>query len=129
MNSFFTGTIILLHGLVHSWFVVLAAGWVNFKPDMGWSGESWILSGLLSTAALKITASFLYSLSGLLFVAGAFGIYVTALWRTQFLLAAAILSSLTIFLFFDGNSQMLVQKGLFGILINLFILFCILIFR
>lgn len=40
MINFLTGTFLLLHGLVHGWFVVLAAGWVNSKSEMGWTGDS-----------------------------------------------------------------------------------------
>jgi hypothetical protein len=129
MNNFLIGTFLLLHGLVHGWFVVLAAGLVNFKSNMGWTGESWLLSVLFQPAILRFSAVILYSLSGLLFGAGAVGVYATATWKMQFLIAGAILSSTTIILFFDGNLQMLVQKGLIGLIINVYLIFYILILR
>ena len=129
MNSFLTGTFLLLHGMVHVWYVVLAAGWVNFKSEMGWTGESWLLSGIFQPAILKFTAVILHSLSGLLFLAVAVGVYASNTWKMQFLLAVAILSSFTIILYFDGSWQMMVQKGLIGLIINLFIISCILILR
>src|SRR5690606_13545800 len=68
------GIFIILHGLVHLWFVVLSRGWVPFQPDMGWTGESWILSGVLGQLPLRWLATVLYSLAALGLVLAGIGI-------------------------------------------------------
>lgn len=123
MIKVIAGVIILLHGLVHGWFVILAAGYVNYKSNMGWTQESWILSEILEPVALKKLAIILFSTCGILFVAAALGISAESLWKMNSLVVAAVFSSISIILFFDGNWQMLVQKGLVGLIINGFIIF------
>lgn len=44
MLSFLIGAFVVLHGLVHVWYVTLSQGLVEFQPEMGWSGRSWALS-------------------------------------------------------------------------------------
>jgi hypothetical protein len=34
------GIFVVLHGLVHLWYVVLSQRLVEFQADMGWTGES-----------------------------------------------------------------------------------------
>jgi hypothetical protein len=51
MLRFLIGIFIVLHGLVHLWYVVLSQGLVEFEPEMGWTGESWLLSRLLGESA------------------------------------------------------------------------------
>ena len=47
MLRFLFGTFVVLHGLVHLWYFTLSQRLVEFKPEMGWTGKSWILSNLL----------------------------------------------------------------------------------
>jgi hypothetical protein len=67
-------------------------------------------------------AAGLYALAGLGLVAGGIGVLAQADWMGPILLGAAGLSALVILVFWDGSSEMLVQKGLLGFLINLGIL-------
>lgn len=113
------GTFILLHGLVHVWFFVLAAGLVNFKAEMGWTRKSWLLSGVLPDSFIQVLAIFLYLASTLLFVISAFGIWVQTAWQEKILLIAALVSTFAILLFFDGSFRFIIQKGLIGLVINL----------
>lgn len=116
------GIFIILHGLVHVWYITLSQGWVEFQADMGWTGRSWLLSGLLGAGAAKAFATGLYALAGLGLVTGGIGVLVEAVWMRPILLAFAGLSALVILIFWDGSSEMLVQKGLLGFLISLGIL-------
>jgi hypothetical protein len=116
------GIILILHGLVHIWYITLSQGWVEFQAEMGWTGRSWLLSGLLGAGAAKMLAAGLYALAGLGLVAGGIGVLAQADWMGPILLGAAGLSALVILVFWDGSSEMLVQKGLLGFLINLGIL-------
>ena len=125
MKNWFFGAFSIVHGLVHLWYVVLLQGLVEFTEDMAWTGNSWILSSFLGESSLKLLASSGYSLSTLGFVVGG-GLILMGndIWRT-FLLTSAVLSSLIIVLFWDGNLSMIIEKGLIGLLINLAIIYFI----
>lgn len=123
------GIFIILHGLVHLWFVVLSRGWVPFQPDMGWTGESWILSGVLGQLPLRWLATVLYSLAALGLVLAGIGILAQSRWWQPALLAAAAFSSVVILVFWDGSRQYIVQKGLLGLLINAVVILYVLLNR
>ncbi len=112
------GLFIILHGLVHFWFFTLSRRLVEFQPEMGWTGDSWLLSKLLEEPALRFLASVLYALAAIAFVAAGVGIFARAGWWRPVLAGSALFSSITILLFWDGAMPMLVQKGLIGLLIN-----------
>ena len=118
MLRFLAGIFVILHGLVHLWYVTLSTRLVEYKPDMGWTGESWLLTSPLGDSATRALASGLYVLATLGFVAGGIGLLARQDWRQGVLAASAILSTAIIILFWDGNTSMLVQKGLIGVLIN-----------
>lgn len=123
------GIFIILHGLVHLWFVVLSRGWAPFQPDMGWTGESWILSGVLGQLPLRWLATVLYSLAALGLVLAGIGILAQSRWWQPALLAAAAFSSVVILVFWDGSRQYIVQKGLLGLLINAVVILYVLLNR
>lgn len=116
------GTFILLHGLVHFWYLVLSLKLVAYKPEMGWTGSSWLLSYFFGDEVQRSIASVSYPLAGLLFMAGAIGIYAHTGWAEKILILASILSSLLIVMYFDGRWALLVQKGLIGLAINMAII-------
>ena len=112
------GFFVILHGLVFFWYVVLSREWVPFEPEMGWTGESWLLSRVLERDALRTLATVLYGLALLAFVIGGFGILLNAGWVRPWLTGAVIYSSLVILLYWDGNPTRIVEKGLLGLAIN-----------
>jgi hypothetical protein len=117
MNTL-VGIILALHGLVHLWFVTLSQGWVEFQSDMGWSGQSLVLSNLLGAGSTRTLATAFYLLATVGFVGSGVGSIIQHdLWRPV-AAASAVLSSVTILLFWDGGTDMLVEKGLLGLLIN-----------
>ena len=124
----FIGVFIILHGLVHLWYVTLSQRLVAFQPEMGWTGESRVLTGLLGDATARLIATVLYALATLGFVAGGVGILVQAGWRQPWLIGSAAVSALAVLLFWDGNTQLLVPKGLIGLLIDVIILVAVLVF-
>jgi hypothetical protein len=128
MLYFLLGVFIVLHGLVHLWFVTLSQRLVAFQPEMGWSGRSWVFTNLLGDGATRLLASALYLLMTLAFVVGGVGIFIRADWWRPLLIASAICSSAIIVLFWDGSLQLLVTKGLLGLLINVGILLALLLF-
>jgi membrane-associated HD superfamily phosphohydrolase len=113
---------VVLHGLVHLWYLTLSQGLVEFEAEMGWTGSSWLLSGFLGDVALRWLATTLYAVATLGFVAGGLGLAAQQEWWEPFTIAAAAISAVTIVLFWDGSTQMLVQKGLIGLVIDVIIL-------
>lgn len=113
------GIFIILHGLVHFWYVTLSQGWVEFQADMGWTGRSWLLSGLLNPDITRVIATTAYTAAMLMFVAGGAGILAKTQWAPSLLLTAVTTSAIVILAFWDGSTAMFVQKGALGLLINL----------
>lgn len=119
MASVALGILVLLHGLVHIWYIVLSRGWVTFQPAMGWTGRSWLLSpwlgergaGWLATLAYGAAAVGL-SVVGVGLMAGLPGASVALPW-------AALSSAGVIVVFWDAEWDKLVQKGLVGLVIDL----------
>lgn len=116
--EFVVGLFLMLHGLVHIWYVVLAQRAVEFQAEMGWTGESWLLTPLAGDTATRALATGLYLLATLGFVASALGVFTGQAWWKQATIAAAVFSAVVILIFWDGGMTMLMQRGLLGLLID-----------
>jgi hypothetical protein len=116
------GAVIILHGLVHIWYVVMSQGWVTVTPEMGWTGRSWLLSGVLGGAAARSLGSVFYAVATVAFVAGGAALLARADWSHAVLTAAALISSFVILAFWDGGLSMAVEKGAIGLALNLVLL-------
>jgi hypothetical protein len=86
---------------------------------MGWTGASWLFTGLLGGSVPRTLASVVYVLATVAFVIAGTGILFGAAWATPVVRGAAAFSGLMILLFWDGGSEMIVQKGLLGFLIDM----------
>jgi hypothetical protein len=117
---------IVLHGLVHLWYVTLSLRLVAFRPEMGWSGRSWLFSNLLDDATLRTLASLLYVLVTLGFVVGGLGVFSQQAWWRPVVMGTAVSSTAIILLFWDGSLELLAQKGMIGLLINVVLLIILL---
>jgi len=113
---------LLLHGWVHAWYLLLAGNIVKYTPDMGWTGNSWLLSGWMGESTLRALAIFLYLIAAILFTVTGIGYYSGKAWFISIMLISTIISSLTIITFFDGKFELLVQKGLVGLILNVVLL-------
>jgi hypothetical protein len=122
------GVFAILHGLMHVWYVILSQRLVAFQPEMGWTGDSPLLTGLLGDATARLVATILYALATLGFVVGGGGWLAQAGWERTWLIVPAAISALAILLFWDGKSEMLVQKGAIGLLIDVAFLVGMLLF-
>jgi hypothetical protein len=122
MSGLLVGIFIALHGLVHLWYFTLSRRLVEFKPEMGWSGRSWILTNTLGDSTTRALASVLYVLATIAFVISGIAIFVRAEWWRPVLISAAIFSAAIIVLFWDGGLQRIIEKGLIGLFINVLIL-------
>ena len=118
-----SGLFLMLHGMVHFWYVTLSQGWVRYQPAMGWTGESWLLSSWAGDGVTRPLASVLFSASAVIFLAAGVGRWLDYDPSRLWLLAASLLSSLTLIVFWDGGVSQLVEKGLLGLVINLVLIF------
>lgn len=116
------GVFIVLHGLVHLWYFTLSQGLVEFQPEMGWTGRSWLLSPALGGDGARSLASILYIVATVAFVGAGVALLARSEWLRWLLPAAALLSSVLILLFWEGGLNMWAQKGLIGLLINVVLL-------
>lgn len=116
------GVILALHGLVHLWFVTLAMRWVEFRPDMGWTGRSWLLTPTLGEGTARSVAALLLTIAAAAFAIGGGAVIGQAPWWRLALIIAAAASSAVLIVTWDGGTDMLVQKGLIGLAINVLVL-------
>lgn len=112
------GVFFILHGLVHLWYAILSLKLVAFKPDMGFTGESWLLSRFFPENVLGLIATVLFSVAAIAFVVAGISLFAGAGFVTPLLIWTSVYSSIVLILFWDGSFQFIVQKGLIGLLIN-----------
>ena len=122
MGRYLIAALILAHGLVHLWYVVLSQRLVEYEADMGWTGRSWLFTPLMGDSATRWMAAIIFSLLTVVFVTGGVGLLARQDWWRPLTVFAASLSTVSILLFWDGGGQMLVQKGLIGLVIDIIIL-------
>ena len=121
------GGFLVLHGLVHGWYVVLSRGWIEVEDAMGWNGESWLLSAVLPEGPLLNLASVLYVVVAAGFVAGGIGYVLDSTWAARLLVGTAVLSTLVLVVMWDGRFDLLVEKGVLGVVINAVVLVWLLV--
>jgi len=129
MLRFVISLFIVLHGLVHLWYFTLSQRLVEFKPEMGWSGRSWIFTNFLGDSTTRSLASVLYVLATIAFVVSGIGFLVRAEWWRPVLVGSAVFSAVIILLLWDGGLQLLVNKGLVGFTISVMILVALLLLK
>jgi hypothetical protein len=129
MFRFLIGLFLILHGLVHLWLFTLSQRLVEFKPEMGWSGKSWLFTGLFGDSTTRLLASILFVVAAVAFVLSGVTIFFRSDWWWSLLLGASIVSAVTLLLFWDGSVALIVQKGLIGFLISLVIFMFLLLAR
>jgi hypothetical protein len=122
MVRFLVGVVIILHGLVHIWYFVLARGLVQFRPEMGWSGKSWLFTNLIGEPGTRTLASIVLVIAAAGLSVGGIGFLAQQQWARPVLIASALVSAIVLMLFWDGSLQLVVQKGLIGVIIDLAIL-------
>jgi hypothetical protein len=119
------GIFILLHGLVHLWFVTLSRGWVKFQADMGWTGHSWLLTNIFGNGPTSLLATVSYAVAAITFVIASIGLLANQQWTRPWMIAASVISAATILVFWDGKFPMIVEKGIIGFMISAGILVAI----
>lgn len=127
--------IIVLHGLVHIWFLLLTRGFVppsasrGGQPALGWSGRSWLFTDLVGDSATRALASVILLLATAGFSIGGIAFLTHQQWSRPLLITSATVSAVFFLLFWDGSLQFAIQKGLVGFLIDAAILAGLLLSR
>jgi hypothetical protein len=129
MLRFLVGIFVILHGLVHLWYVVLSQRLVEFQAEMGWTGRSWLLTGLIGDSSARLLASVVYALAAVAFIGSGIGLFTEGDWWRPIMVGSAIFSAAVVLVFWDGSAGLLVQKGLIGLLIDLGIIFWVLVLK
>ena len=124
-----TGVFLVLHGLVHLLYLGQSARLFELQPGMVWPDGSWAFSKLLGYEANRILASVSMILAAIGFVAGGIGVFAMQGWWRPVVAGSAAFSAVVLILFWDGQVQMLANKGGIGLLINLAILIALLVVR
>ena len=123
------GIFIILHGLVHLWYVTLSREWIKFEAEMGWTGESWLLTGMFGSKFTRTLTTIFYSLAAFAFVIAGLGLTIGSGWSQTWMVSASLISLVSIVVFWDGSPRMPVEKGLLGFLINIGILIAVIVFN
>ena len=129
MRRLLVGIFLVLHGLVHLWYVVLSQGWVEVEDQMGWNGHSWLFSSVLSSETLLALASVLYVVVTIGFVLGGIGFALDAGWWAPVVVGTAVLSTVVLVAMWDGRFELLIEKGAAGVLINVGLIAAVLAFE
>ncbi len=113
---------LILHGLFHLWYVIVSLRLIEYKPWMGWSGESWLLTRSLGDGGARIIGAFLYSLAAMGFVASGVGLLMEQPWFRPVLVGSVVVSLIATLLFWDGKNSMMmfVEILILGVLIIAF---------
>jgi len=122
MRNLLLGSFVALHGLVHLWYVTLALRLVEYRADMGWTGESWLFTGVLGDATTRALATAVYLLAVVAFLGAGIGLGLGSEWARLGVVISAVYSTVVIVMFWGGGLSMLVQKGLLALVINAVIL-------
>jgi hypothetical protein len=121
---------VFAHGVAHMVYTAIAMGWIP-APELNstWTGSSWLLTGPLSLSVTNILGAIVFTAVTLAFAITAGGLAFRQPWANAMLVGTSIVSSVALFVFWDGSTQDLVSKGLIGLLINLGLLFSLYVFR
>jgi hypothetical protein len=90
--SVLIGLFIVLHGLVHFWFVALSQRLVPVGPEVGWSGTSWAFTGLLGDSSTRALASSLFAVAAVALAATGTGVAMRLEWARTLLSAPRLCS-------------------------------------
>ncbi len=112
------GIFLILHGLVHLFYLGQSRRLFELQVGMGWPDNSWIVAKLFSQNATRWLAAAACGAATLSFAAGGIGTLANGAWWREVVVGAAVVSSTLYVLFWDGTRQKLDDQGGIGILIN-----------
>jgi uncharacterized membrane protein YphA (DoxX/SURF4 family) len=125
--QFIFGVFIILHGLVHLLYFGQSARRFELRPGMTWPDGSWAFSKILGDKTTRTLASVACVVAAILFVAGGAGVLIGQSWGPPISVAAAVFSTVTFIVFWNGKLRTVSDQGGVGILIDLAILVAVLV--
>ena len=81
---------------------------MEFQPEMGWSGKSWLFTNLIGDSATRVLAGILLILVTAGLSAGGIGFLAQQQWARPVLIASAAASAVVPILFWDGSLHLVV---------------------
>ena len=117
------GILFLLHGLVHLLYFGQSLRFFELQPDMIWPDNSWLFSKFHQAETLQLFTAILYLMASLGFIISGVEFIFRTNWRISCLTGSSILSTIIFLIFWDGQWHNLDDQGIYGILINVLILF------
>ncbi len=127
--SILVGIFLVLHGLVHLLYAGQSRRFFELRPGMTWPDGSWAFSNLLSDPAARWLAVVSLALAAIGFLAGGTGLLFNQSWWRPIAIGAAVVSTLTYLLLWDGQLRQLAEQGGIGILLNLGVLALLLLYK
>lgn len=125
----FAGIALILHGLVHLLYLGHSLRWFELQPGMTWPSDSWTLSWIASSGAVRTLAAIGCGVAALGFVISGLGLAVTASWWARATVVACAFSTLVYLALWNGTTQGLANQGAIGILINVAIVVAVVVAR
>jgi len=123
------GVFLILHGLVHLFYMGQSARLFDLQAGMTWPDGSWAFSKMIGESGTRnLAVIFCIAATAVFVIAGAGIFFGQSWWRTAAVAAAAI-SIMLYVLFWNGRFQHLDFQGGIGILIDVAILAAVLVFR
>lgn len=118
----FVGVFLIIHGILHFWYVTVSLRLIKYQAWMGWSGESWLLTSSLGDGVARAIAAVLYSLAAIGFVASGAGLLMERPWFRLVLIGAVVFSLIATLLFWAGKDStlMFVEILVLGVLIIIY---------
>jgi hypothetical protein len=116
------------HGLVHLLYVGQSLRLFEIQPGLAWPDGAWAF-GWLPAPALRMVATAVLAIIGVAFVLSGGALAFKASWWQPVALGAAGVSTLTLFLLWNGRFQRLDAQGLIAVLLNAAIFVLVLGFR
>lgn len=129
MLKFIVAFFLILHGLVHLLYSGHSWRLFELKPGMTWPDGSWFLSRLLGDEATRSVASILMVVAALGFVFGGTTILLSQDWWRMVIAGAAVFSTVSYLVLWDGKMLNLDGQGAIGLLINLAIFLLVIVAR
>ncbi len=129
MLHIMVGVFLILHGVVHLWYVVMARGLVAADANTVWNGKSWLFTKPFGDQVTMALATVVHLVTTFLFMLAGTGLIVQQSWWGPCAVAAALLSIAGIVGFWDGKPDHPIEKGLLGIVIDVAVLVAVLYFE
>lgn len=129
MLAFGLGLLVVLHGLVHLWYVAQSRRMIELRPGLTWPDDSWAFSKALGARTTRRVAGATYVVAAVGLTVGGTALLLRQEWWRPPTVAAAAFSAVVIILFWDGARRRLRDEGGIGLLLDLVLLVALLVVR